>query len=517
MKPTFEVGRGLYVMSALLIGITGFLILLKSPVFFQVAAFQSDEPVVHQQQVAKDAPVTTLLLVDMEAKQEPSIPVIEERLSQMKIGYKTIDYREWKDEGSYQTLILASEDWKGLNREQLLTFIERGGNLLIALRPSPETTFQSLYQQLGVIEYGGFVITEAIQIKSPFFTLNEDLELVGEEFEQSMVAVRLHDQAVVKASSGDGNPFLWTFSLGEGTVYFFNGTFNDGPVYSPFLTWMLSQTVAPIYPVIYAGATLLEGFPFPTQTNRTLHGKSEKNYYRQDWWLQMQSLEAKFNLNFTAATAFPNQLNEDTLYNDELSLYAREIVLLGGEIAVKELRDLESEQKRIQQVVGDYKLETFLSKEEQVSGPVGSLFFQQGSLPVKPSDEERWQIIRHAIDYGFQEVTFSPYRVQGNEEDEEMWEAWEEYLEFSEDIYRPPYYPIRFVNYLARQWKDNEVVVTRQENQLTVEMSHFSEETFFHFYSEEPLGQTVNCEVTKLAENFYLVQALDSKFSIETE
>lgn len=518
MKPIFDIGRGLYVMSALLILITSFLVLVKSPLFFQVAAFQSEEREVKTQLVQlSSSPATLVVIDDGNPAEKGSVDYIQKRMTEMKVHYDVQDLQDYIVGKHVKTIVLATEDWQEVKSEELINFVEDGGNLVVAMRPSPKTTFQSIYQQLGIIEYGSFKEVEGFKLLAPFFMLDEDTIIQEQEFNQSMLAVRIHDNAVKRAVSLDGNPLLWTIDLGEGKVLFFNGILTSDETFGPFFTWMMSHTTAQLYPVIYGGVALLDGFPFPTQTTRTVHGKSEKNYYRQDWWLSMQSLEARFDLNLTAAALYPSDLGEETLFKDELELYAREIVLLGGEVALKVDENLQVEQGLVQKILGDYQLETQLLPSDQLAGPLAQFSLQQGNLPVVPGDLERWTSIRKVIDYGYQDVSFSPYSLNGTDRDESMWRNWQEYLKGLEELYAVPYYPAREVSALYTHWQENDVRVEIDRNVLTVSMSIFTDATYFHYYSDKAIRSSTNCEVQKIGENLYLVQALDSEFTIETE
>lgn len=518
MKPTFDIGRGLYVMSALLILITGFLVLIKSPLFFQVAAFQSEEREVKTQTVQlSSSPATLVITDDKNPSEKESVDYIIKRMTEMKVQYDVQSLQNYALSERVKTIVLATEDWQQVRSEELVTFVKDGGNLVIAMRPSPKTTFQSMYQQLGIIEYGSFTETEGFKLLAPFFMLEEDTIIQEEDFNQSMLAVRIHEAAVERAVSLDGNPLLWTTELGEGQVLFFNGVFSSDETFGPFFTWMMSQTAAQLYPVVYGGVALLDGFPFPTQTTRTLHGKSEKNYYRQDWWLSMQSLEARFDLNLTAAALYPSDLGEETLYKDELELYAREIVLLGGEVALKVDENLEVEQRLVEKILGDYSVETLLLPSNQLAGNLEGFSVNQGNLPVEPGDREKWTSLRKVIDYGYQDVSFSPYSLNGTEQDEMMWRNWIDYLDGLDEMYSVPYYPAREVSDLYANWQQNDLRIENDQNVLTVSMSIFTDATYFHYYSEKAIRSLTNCEVQKIGENLYLVQALDSEFSIETE
>ncbi|PJK16755.1 hypothetical protein CQS04_06270 [Chryseomicrobium excrementi] len=505
MKPTFDLGKGLYVISAVLILIATFLIFLKSPLFFRVAGFHQTDSAVKEYELDKQQTVDTLLLHDSQGDIEIAL-YIEGRLKEMAVGYRLEDYQSLSSLEEISTVILATEDWTGLDTTRLIEFVETGGNLVIAGRPAPQSTFQRIYQQLGIIEYGGFIEAEDVTVFPPFFSLDEKLELSGDDFRQSLLSARLHSDALVVAETGLGQPVLWTYALGEGKVYFFNGVLSKDSYYAPLLTWAFAKTAAPIYPIVYAGAALLDGFPFPTQTTRLVDGKSEKNYYRQDWWLQMQSLEAKFDLNYTAAAIYPADLGEVNSYDQELELYTRELVLLGGELGAREYEDLSVELPRLKQAVGNYPIISVLD-EEEIRTP----------LPVSPTNQTLWESLSEAFLYGTQVTSFSPYAIYGDERDVQMWRDVTDFLDSIQETYDVPYVPYSEMSKRKQQWEQNDYVIDKQGNELNVTLRYFTDHTYFHFVTADKITATSNCEITKIGEQFYLVRALGPQFSIETE
>lgn len=518
MKPTFEMGKGLFWMSGLLLVITGFLILFKSPFFFQVVAFQPQEVKMDIQDLSDRTQQETLVLVHSESREErEALQAVETRLTEMAVPYKVEDYRVADWEKGVQTIILLSEDWTELDTKGLLSFVENGGSLMVAHRPSPERSFQSIYQQLGIIEYGSFVSAERFQVHAPFFMVEESMELEGSSFRQSMLALRVNEEAHVVVTAEASNPLLWTVPLGEGQVVFFNGIFTDEDTFIPLLTWMITETITPIYPVLYTGAAVVDGFPFPTQMRKEMNGTSEKNYYRQHWWLSLQSLEAKFDLNLTASAVYPLELTEDNLYDDELELFAREILLLGGEIAIKESEDLPAEQRRLQRVLGDYTIRSTFSKEGTPQSIIGDYFFSGNTLAAEPDTEDLWRVIQNATNYGFREVAISPYRMDGTDQDEHIWREWNDFLKQSNQLYDAPFLPITEVQARLEAWRENQFFIERQTDRIDVEMSHFVNPSYFHLRTSKRIGQTVDCHVTKIGEDLYLVQANSPRFSIEME
>ncbi|OZS77613.1 hypothetical protein CF394_10415 [Tetzosporium hominis] len=505
MKPTFDLGKGLYVISAVLILIATFLIFLKSPLFFQVAGFQQTESPVEEFELEKQQFIDTLVLYDSQDDMEVDL-YIESRLKEMAVGYHLQDYQNLLNLEGITTVIVATEDWTGLDTTGLIEFVETGGDLVIAVRPAPQSTFQRVYQQLGIIEYGGFIETSDVTLNPPFFSLEEKLELSGDAFKQSLLSARLHSDATVVAETRSGHPVLWTYRLGEGEVYFFNGVVLEDSYYAPLITWALAETAAPIYPIVYAGAALLDGFPFPTQTTRLVDGKSEKNYYRQDWWLQMQSLEAKFDLNYTAAAIYPADLGEVNSYDQELELYTRELVLLGGELGAREYEDLSVELPRLKQAVGNYPIVSVLDEEEI-----------RTALPVSPTNQTLWESLSEAFLYGTQVTSFSPYAIYGDERDVQMWRDVTDFLDSIQETYDVPYVPYSEMSKRKQQWEQNEYVIDKQGNELNVTLRYFTDHTYFHFVTADKITATSNCEITKIGEQFYLVRALGPQFSIETE
>ncbi|TXC75603.1 DUF2194 domain-containing protein, partial [Metabacillus litoralis] len=148
-------------------------------------------------------------------------------------------------------------------------------------------------------------------------------------------------QASLIAQSSDGTPLLWKSKYGDGKFVFFNGTILADAKQSGLFTKGIQLMVPTfIYPVVNAKVTALEGFPF--QTNNNIHkdsGMTNENFMRHVVWSELQRLEAKYDLNYTASfVASSDEMKAETQafeldrVRENTIVYGRELLRMGGEL-----------------------------------------------------------------------------------------------------------------------------------------------------------------------------------------
>src|SRR5690606_4830162 len=130
-----------------------------------------------------------------------------------------------------------------------------------------------------------------------------------------------------------------------------------------------------IMPIVNAHITELNGFPFFVADGRDLSpAYSNHDYYRKVVWPELQRIESKYDLNYTASyLGMEDAMLSDeqpSFMLDELQLYSRELLRMGGEIAVQESLSTTAEQaahsrensmKQIEEALPGYPIRSIVS------------------------------------------------------------------------------------------------------------------------------------------------------------
>src|SRR5690606_18334794 len=206
------------------------------------------------------------------------------------------------------------------------------------------------YEPLGIMKASKLIETSGIQLEQPFFGDQGDLAFQAESIKNSSLSVKLSDDAKLLASTSSGTPLLWNNLYGGGTFTVFNGTMlSDMTNHALFVKGIQRSTDHVIMPIVNAHITELNGFPFFVADGRDLSpAYSNHDYYRKIVWPELQRIESKDDLNYTASYLATDDAmlsdEQPPFVLDELQLYSRELLRMGGEIAVQEPLSTTAEQ-----------------------------------------------------------------------------------------------------------------------------------------------------------------------------
>ena len=192
---------------------------------------------------------------------------------------------------------------------RLTSYVEKGGKLFWAMLQS-ETgrQMQSVYRQLGIMEYGDYVDFQSLRFQEELMPGTKGLVLDDEQLGDVMLYVRLQDEAQIYVSSainGREAPVFWTFPYGEGTVGVWNSTMLTGDFFRGLTAACMNAIDGTVlYPVINAKCIFIDDFPSPQYESesdavRKDYNRSAKEFYRDIWWPDMQSAAARYHYVYT--------------------------------------------------------------------------------------------------------------------------------------------------------------------------------------------------------------------------
>lgn len=505
------------------------------------------------QEVKEDKNVPSYLLLT--GPDQPDLQYsLKNRLDLMKKDVVVRPISSIKSEADlagYASVVVATEQIELLKEiDVLLRFVENGGSLFLAIRPSPGPALSTLYQPLGLVETGYFIETSGIKLEQPFFGEKGDTVFTSETIVNSSLSVRLSSDAELFASSSSGIPLLWKSKYGAGAFIVFNGTmFTTMSDQALFVKGIQQSSEYVIMPIMNASVTELNGFPFYVPEGRDLSPSyTNHDYYRTVVWPGLQRIESKYNLNYTASYVAPNDVvlseKDASPVLDDLQLYGRELLRMGGEIAVQEsvLKTAE-EAKRSQKISVQHIQETLpgypihstvsLTSEPDVDlmGDVSAMLAPNAYvekidetivLPktiegFNPDDNEKWKLFNEVALSGFYGHSLYPYSFYEEGNAEEQMAA---FADFEQSIKKQ----IPWIRSLtlskageaAYPYINSDLYEEQVGDKLTFYATAMKEnaQTYYYFSTNRTIAKTENCEVKKIGEDLYLVEADKLTFSI---
>lgn len=274
---------------------------------------------------------------------------VEQTLNYLQKTYKTFDLALGKvDFLNCSHTILTTAYLKHLGAvEEIERYIQQGGKLFLLSTLEPDTHFQIMQRQLGIIDYSGYTLTKGVHLTS-----NVLLGATGETFlenniEDSSLKITLHDSTTVYAQSPLGNPLLWKQQFGKGMYMIFNSNFLSEKHARGFLTGILSlMDESFIYPIFNAKTFHIDDFPapFPKGNHEVIYEEYKQDiptFFQTIWWPDMIQVANRTNLIYTGlliqtyndriTPPFQQQEGEEL---DYLIRYGRELVQSGGELGL---------------------------------------------------------------------------------------------------------------------------------------------------------------------------------------
>lgn len=467
----------------------------------------------------------------------------------------------------YEGIIIATETIDKLNNlEKLISYVEDGGSVFFAVRPSPGAALSTLYQRLGMIEVGSFIETKGIELSDPIFKETFSQRFQSDKIINSSLAVRLSNTAKIYATSSDGLPLFWSSAHGEGQFIMFNGTILSDPTQQALLIQGIQRMKTHmIYPVINARVTALKGFPFPISGGKHMSGgMTNEEYFQQVIWADMQRLEAKYDLNYTASFVASYEDNPDTATSGGhtqadkgLLTLSHELLRMGGEIGVqgfnqqslsqKSSKDVGSSMKEVaaqlEEAISNYPITSFIPVDEvqflehmdevqeafphlrtvlaNVSTPT-----VEGELATLPTtinhfetdDYSNWLIVNEMTKRGYFSHSLSLDRFVYTTDFEQVNKQFSLFQDkVQTDVPWLRSLPLSKAAEALPNYMQTEVFEEINKNEITFHLSRFSSPSYFYFYTEEGIVDTDNCQLTKIGPNLYLIEAEQLSFTIRLD
>lgn len=554
MNQKFKIERSIYAMGAF-IAVVGVLFLIaRSDVVLKFRYFnEPSEQVILQQEVNASQYVPSYLLLT-----GPDQPALEYSLKN-RLGLMGKDVavrpissiKSEADLAGYASVVVATEQIDLLKEtDLLLRFVKNGGSLFLAVRPSPGPALATLYQPLGLVETGYFVETFGIELEHPLFGEKGDTSFKSEAIINSSLSVRLSGDAELFASSSSGIPLLWKASYGEGTFIVFNGTmFVTMADQALFVKGIQQASEHVIMPVVNARVTELSGFPFLMPDGRDLSPSyTNRDYYRTVVWPELQRIESKYDLNYTATYTAPEDAvssgGERASVLEDLRLYGRELLRMGGEMAVQEpifqivdqsARFYKASVQHIQEALPGYPVRSAVSSSpeanvdlmEDVSAMLvpNAYVKEMKETIVLPKtiegfdldDHTKWQLFNEVAVSGFYAHSLYPNRFfEGGHAEEQM----AAFADFQQSIHSQiPWIqslPLLGAGEAAYPYINSDLYEEHNGKTLTFHATTMKEkaQTYYYFSTDRTIAETENCEVTKIGKDLYLVEADKLTFSI---
>ncbi len=468
----------------------------------------------------------------------------------------------------YEGIIVATEQLDDLpDIQPLLTYVKTGGSIFFATRPSPGAGLSSIYQQLGIVEIGPFIETSGIELTQSFLKASHNEVFASENIRNSSLSVRIGNDASVYARSSDGTPLLWETSYGKGSFVFFNGTMLSHSSQKGLLTKGIQLMVPTfIYPVINAKVTALEGFPSPVQGgNKMDSSMTNENYLRHVVWAELQRLEAKYDLNYTASFVLTSGNDHEETNPGDLAktqenavIYGRELLRMGGDFGVRGYNQLptngmekaevqsmfEATHSLMEQALPGYQIRSYIPvsqynslsnlqivKEifpdlQAVLAEVEQPFMVDEGIAVLPqqikgfpmNDYAKWIAFNGLFSAGFVSQSIEPQALLHHTNAEAALQDLASYQKQLKDDA-----PWLRSKTLSDTWSSvqnyEEIIVyeERTKDGINFQVNKLQAPAYFFFTSDRPVTSYENCEVTTIGPNLYLIEANEVTFHIGWE
>lgn len=244
----------------------------------------------------------------------------------------------------YKAVIIASGDWGIVSLDKLSSYVEKGGNVLLAIMPNVNSAYYSLGPALGIRETGTIKENKGVITKSDFLIAGRDKKYIVAPWLVQSLYVQLSDKCIVHMTSDDGAPLLWQVKHGSGNFIVSN---------TPMISYKSGRGVATgalsllddfyIYPITNAWVEFITGFPASADSINSMvikkyYSTDVNSFVRKKWWPDMAKLAYKYNMVYTSIyvqnyndVVEPPFFAEGLTRNDLISL-GTEVMRSGGEM-----------------------------------------------------------------------------------------------------------------------------------------------------------------------------------------
>ncbi|MBU7594435.1 DUF2194 domain-containing protein [Metabacillus halosaccharovorans] len=572
MNNNFKIEKSVYIMMGLVALIGLFFLLIRSDFILTFRSFSEVQEVAvlqeNEEKIKEDYKQASFLIIEGEDQPELAKTIT----SQLKQMGKVVDTRpidqNFSSSEKYEGIIVATEQLDDLpDIQPLLTYVEAGGSLFFATRPSPGVGLSSIYQQLGIVEIGSFIETSGIELTKPFLKAMHNEVFSSEDIVNSSLSVRVGQEASMYAISTDGTPLLWETSYGGGKFVFFNGTMLANPSQNGLLTKGIQLMVPTfIYPVINAKVTALEGFPSPVQEgNNKNSNMTNENYLRHSIWAELQRIEAKYDLNYTTSFVLNSgntseQANSGELLKSQENavIYGRELLRMGGEFGVRGYSQLptsgfkktdvksmfQATYSVMERALPGYQIQSYIPVNQEnalanlhavkevfpdlqaVLAEVEQPFIEEQGMAVLPKqiksfpadDYAKWMAFNGLYSTGFVSQSLEPQALLYQMDAEVVLQDLASYQKQLKEN-APWLRSETLSNTLTsvQNYEDIIIYEERTEDGISFQVNKLKAPAYFFLSSDRPVNSYENCKVTAIGPNLYLIEANEVAFHIGWE
>lgn len=569
MNNKFKIDKSVYMMMGF-VAVIGFIfIVFRSDLllnYHYLSEKEEEELLLQNKNKLEELYKQTSFLLLVDDDQPKLAQTLEDSLERMGKKVKTSPITEnFTTSTKYDGIIIATENIDDFpDIEALITYVESGGSVFFAIRPSPGVGLSALYQQVGMVEIGAFIETHGIELMEPFFASSNQQLFSSKEIRNSSLSLRVGKQSVLYAKSSNGTPLLWTTKYGEGKFVFFNGTmFADPSQIGLFVKGVQLMVPTYIYPVINAKVTALEGFPFPVQEGKHMNSSMTKeNFVRHVIWGDLQRLEAKYDMNFTTSfvTSFDDtnktlQRNEWSRLQENAVIYGRELLRMGGEFGVQGYNNLpiegldKSDVQSLMQATDElmesalpgYEIKSYIPVEQNeplshlktihevfpnleiVLASVDEATVQETGLAILPKHLKgfhtdsfsKWKAFNGLMKAGFITQSLSPQSLLNNNEvDTALQELASLQKQYGEDVPWLRNMTLSNTTKDVRNYVETTVFEEHTEEGITFHLNQLRPPAYFFFSSDKPVKSFENCTVTTIGPKLYLIETNELTFEI---
>lgn len=284
--------------------------------------------------------------------EQPFVQTMCDTLDEMRVPWRVIDPRE-------EALPLSTSDnvivcTRSMNVmlnqiEELVSWIDAGGNMSLCMSPMMDDAYFVLYRILGITEYSmNYEPYNAFRIKTDIIPLMKDVLYAGDsDLNDYFIPVRLQDDCVVhmETDAEYPSPLMWERVYGKGRVVVFNTALmsnKDGRGYATAIISAMEDVL--VYPIINAGMIFIDDFPAPQPEGfdeRILKdfGYDIQGFFRHYWWPDMKSLAWDYGVEYSGVLieTYNDKVKPPFEPEEEgalLRFYASELLHSGGEIGL---------------------------------------------------------------------------------------------------------------------------------------------------------------------------------------
>lgn len=550
MKHAFKLEKGLYIIGIFIAVLGVLFVLIRSDYVLKLPLFtESSVSAIRTQSIDPNQDGTIDSFVIIDSKKETRLSAsLQTRLEGIGKQVTVSSIETLTSLPTATAVIIATERLDLLaDRDIVLDYVAEGGTVFFATRPSPSPRFMEMYRHVGLIEVGNFVETTGIELMNPFFGAADYQTFDAEELINSSLSVRLDPSATLLASSSQNVPLLWQTDYQAGRFIFFNGTMLEDPLEHALFFVGLTDTTPMLRPILNSKITTLHGFPFLSSDERNISSSmTDRDYYRNIFWAELQRLEAKHDLNYVMATASPslNPQLETSAYSEDLALYGRETLRSGGEVAImsapenKQKDWYEANRQQLQYALPGLTVKTVLAASSLDETQLDKAFSDvdvilggtnlpthQGNqlqLPSSPSDFTnvdltKWYTFNELVSSGLVSTQVTPQTITSEEESERFLSAFKKsHEEQQREV--PWLRTMKASDVVDNHHFFNGSIHTKQAGATyTFTLDESSGETYFYFTTPVPVADYEDCQLESIGPGLYLVKSESLSFTIQLE